>query len=327
MREDWPRGVPAVEVDLLTAAARLRPIVGDRKVESVTPTGGGLSNSNFDVRLDGQPERVLLRLFQNGLASARKEAALALRLAGQVPVARFLHFAERSEVSEQPYAVLEWVGGVSLADAASALDRAAAEEMAESVGEVLARIHALRFPHHGFFDGDLNLGPPIDLGTEGLRAYIQAQLVAGRGGERLGAELVHEVTDLVEHDGHLLAQWRADPCLVHGDFNPSNILVRGGGGWQVAAVLDWEYALSGIPALDFANLLRPSLGDRPDFACGLARGYRRAGGTLPENWQRIAKIADLFAWSDILGRPQADAAVIADVRRAIQALTRPHTAS
>lgn len=45
--------------------------------------------------------------------------------------------------------------------------------------------------------------------------------------------------------------------LVHGDFNPKNLLVsRTPGGWQVAAALDWEFRFSGCPYGDAANLLR-----------------------------------------------------------------------
>ncbi len=88
----------------------------------------------------------------------------------------------------------------------------------------------------------------------------------------------------------------------------------------VAAVLDWEFALSATPAFDFANLLRPPLGMRAGFAAALARGYRRAGGVLPADWQRIAQVADLFAWADLLGRRPFDAALAADARRVIGAL-------
>jgi aminoglycoside/choline kinase family phosphotransferase len=41
--------------------------------------------------------------------------------------------------------------------------------------------------------------------------------------------------------------------LVHADFNPKNILVRGA---SVAAVLDWEFAFSGTPLFDVGNMLR-----------------------------------------------------------------------
>jgi hypothetical protein len=43
------------------------------------------------------------------------------------------------------------------------------------------------------------------------------------------------------------------------------------------------------------------------------------GGTLPADWRRIASIADLFAWADLLGRRPFDAGLAADARRVIAA--------
>ena len=70
-------------------------------------------------------------------------------------------------------------------------------------------------------------------------------------------------------------------------------LWRPGTAWVVAAVLDWEFAFSGSPAIDFGNLLRPPLGERRSFVAALAAAYEAAGGRLPPDWQAIARIADL----------------------------------
>jgi aminoglycoside phosphotransferase (APT) family kinase protein len=323
MRRHWPRATPAIELGRVGAAKLLHPVIGEADILDVAPVPGGLSNSNFEVALGGAPRRVLLRLYQNRLTPARKEAALARRLAGRAPIARFLHFSERGGKTDAPYAVLEWIDGAPLDEFASGLEETELHLIGEAVGGVLARIHAIHFPHHGFLDGDLNLGEPIDLGPEGLRAYLHAQLIEGPGGERLGPELARAAVACAGREGKLLCDWRADPCLVHGDFNPSNILLRrAGAARQVAAILDWEYALSGIPAMDFANLMRPPLGTSEAFADGLARGYRRAGGTLPQNWRPISRLADLFAWADILGRPETNASVIRDASDAIRAAIR-----
>jgi aminoglycoside phosphotransferase (APT) family kinase protein len=91
------------------------------------------------------------------------------------------------------------------------------------------------------------------------------------------------------------------------------------GSWRVAAVLDWEFALSATPAFDIGNLLRPPFGEHPTFVAGFAHGYRVAGGELPDDWQRVARIADLFAWVDLLGQRSEDPALTTDARRIIAA--------
>jgi len=320
MRRHWPRSRPVIDLDGPAVAELISAAIPGVAVASFALVPGGLSNTNIEVVLAGPPHSVLLRLYQDVAARACKEAVLARLLTGCVPVARFLYFGESNPVTGHPYAVLEWIAGDRVDNVAPALDDAALEVLGQFVGTVLAHIHAVRFDKCGFFDGDLNLPERIDLGASGLRAYLRRQFVNGPGGTRLGPELTRDVMALAERDGHLLDTWRVGPCLVHADFNGSNILVhRHGGAWRVAAVLDWEFALSGIPALDFGNLMRPPLGERAVFGRGVAEGYVRSGGVLPADWLRIAQIADLFAWADILGRQEIGAAVIEDGRAAVSA--------
>jgi aminoglycoside phosphotransferase (APT) family kinase protein len=320
MRADWPRGRPLLRIDGGAAAALVGAAFPGAKVESVTPLSGGLSNTNLLVSLDGSPHRVVLRLYQCAIEKARTEAALNVMLQGCVPVAKFLHFAETNAATGHPYAVVEFIEGERFDIIAPALDDDALGAASEAIGAVLARIHAIRFPHHGFFDGNRLLPEPIDLGTSGLRRYLREELIDGPGGARLGADLTRELIAFVGSNDALLEAWPAEPCLTHADYNGSNLLLRrSGNAWNVAAVLDWEFALSGLPAQDFASLMRPPLAANPAYVEGIARGYRKAGGVLPADWLRIARIADLFSWADMLGRPEIAPAVIEDARAGVRA--------
>lgn len=320
MRDDWPRSRPLLDLDKDAVATLVAAALPGTKISSVAPLAGGLSNTNLLVALDGPPHRVVLRLYQCEIEKARTEAALSRMVEGRVPAARFLHFAETSPIAGGPYAVVEFIDGERFDLLAPGLDNETLGLASEAIGAELARIHAIGFPHRGFLDGDRLLPEAIDLGTAGLRAYLRERLLDGPGSERLGAELTRAVIAVAESADDLLERWPAAPCLTHADYNGSNLLVRRQGeDWQVAAVLDWEFALSGIPAQDFASLMRPPLAARPGYVEGVARGYRSAGGTLPDDWLRIARIADLFSWADILGRPEILPEVIADARAGVRA--------
>lgn len=321
MRENWSRAQPALLLEPAEVEVLLSAACAGASVLSATPAGG-LANTSLDVRLDRAPWRVLLRLYQRAPAEAWKESAIAALVSEHgIPTARFLHFAETSEVTGRPYAVLEWIDGRPLDAFAAGADDPTLVPLARRIGHVLARIHAIRFEHAGFFDRQLDIPDPIDLGRDGLLAYLQHCLIDGIGGQRLGAPLTARLIRFVERKGHALAAWTATPCLVHADFNGSNIIVCQDemAQWQVGAVLDWEYAFAGMPGFDFGNLLRPPLGQRADFAASLAAGYHEGGGHLPDNWRRIAEIADLHAWADLLNRPEIGDAVIADARKRIAA--------
>lgn len=182
-------------------------------------------------------------------------------------------------------------------------------------------IHEIGFDRPGFIDARLQVQQPIELGSAGLTKYLRRCLLEGPGGARLGESLATELLADASTCGDDLAEWERRICLVHGDFNGSNILVRPGprDSWEVAAVLDWEFAFSGAPAFDFGNLLRAPLGNHPVFETTVAETYRASGGRLPSNWRALSRIADLYAWADFVSRPAVDPSLVADARRVIQA--------
>jgi aminoglycoside phosphotransferase (APT) family kinase protein len=90
-------------------------------------------------------------------------------------------------------------------------------------------------------------------------------------------------------------------CLVHGDFNPSNILVRDG---RIAAILDWEFAHAGTRWMDVGNLLRHCpLGLRQHVRAGLISG----GASVPPDWQARAELVDLSSALEFLTGDRSDA--------------------
>lgn len=321
MRDRWQRREPEISPEPALVAALVEAALPGRVVVGHRPVAGGLSNTNLAVELAGPPHRVLLRLYQRDPAQAAKEAALARLLRRHaIPAADFLYFAPDHPEAGRAVAVLEWVEGERLDVVLPRLDSAARGRLGRSVGRTLAAIHAIGFDRPGFFDASLLVREPVDFGRAGLLAWLETCFADGPGAERLGRELTDAVFAFAAREGHRLGAWMTRPVLVHADFNGSNIMVRtAGGGPEVAAVLDWEFAFSGSPAFDFGNLLRPDPGLLPGLADAVATGYTDAGGALPPGWRRIAAIADLTAWADFLTRPGAGDALIADARRLIRA--------
>jgi aminoglycoside phosphotransferase (APT) family kinase protein len=317
MRACWPRLHPEITLELCDITILLRPVFPGATVLAAERVLGGLANTNLKVWIAGRPAPLLLRLYQRGHREAMKEAALLRRVSGQVPVAALRFFSIDNPLADYPYAVIDWVMGERLDVLAAAGEDVIA--LGRAVGQTLALIHAITYDRYGFFDPDLSLSTAIDLDRDGFLAYIRRTLVRGCGGERLGQDLVENLIRLIEHQGHRLATW-GGPCLVHGDFNGSNILLQRmeNREWKVAAVLDWEFALSGTPGFDFAHLLRAPLDSHPLLAASAAHSYRSAGRVLPVDWREISRLVDLFAWVDLASRPGSDATVIRDARQAIQ---------
>ena len=188
-------------------------------------------------------------------------------------------------------------------------------DVGRAVGAALAGIHAVTFAQTGFLDAALHVAEPVSAGGEGLVQFLRLCLVDGRGAQRIESGLVESLIAFAGREGRILDEWTGDPCLVHADFGGSNILVRRASArWEVASILDWEFAFSGTPFFDFGNLLRPPLGDKPGFEAAVVAGYRDAGGKLPDHWRRMSLLVDLFNWAYFLNRPHATATMIDDAR-------------
>lgn len=322
MKEHWPRHLPVVDLDAAAVARLVLPLFPGNSIVSIEPVKGGLINTNLKIRLSDRAGALLLRVYQRGVAPAEKEMAVYRLVAARVPVPHFIHFCPENPVTGHPYAIIDWIEGLELQAMLASLDADRLSGLACAIGRRLAAIHGFLFDKFGFLDSNLDVHGPIDLDKKGLLAYLEQCLLEGPGGARIGTELTSALLDFVARQGDILADWLERPCLVHGDFNGSNILIRSGkdGTLEIAGIIDWEYALSASPAFDFGNLLRPPLDGNADFAAALARGYREAGGTLPARWERIARIADVFSFADILSRPAVNAVVIEDAKAVITKL-------
>ena len=175
-------------------------------------------------------------------------------------------------------------------------DDATALELAAACGTVLAAIHGTRFPAPGFLGPDLRVVQPMP-----KWAPTVLGMLGGTAGESLGPELAARGRRVAEASAAEIEPVWAQAVLAHSDFKPWNLLAReDAGAWRICGVLDWEFACAATPLLDFAIFLRDEQA-RPDgFGDAFAAAYRAAGGVLPDDWRRLARLLDLLNLMQLL---------------------------
>jgi aminoglycoside phosphotransferase (APT) family kinase protein len=192
------------------AAAGLGP------VRSVEPLGGGHSNTVWSVTLsDG--ERIVARSagVERMPRYEMERLVMARAYAAGVPCPEVLGVVA---IDDTAVMLESFVDGSPLRSVASPA------RFATACGVVLATIHGIAVDGFGNLDA------------------------AGRGGwPTFASWFVGAATDdaLAGTDVPPVGE----PVLVHGDFSPANVLVRGE---EIVAVVDWESAKAGPPALDLA---------------------------------------------------------------------------
>jgi len=299
-----PAALPADEL-----AALAQVVLPGLDPKQLQPLTGGFRNWNY--RANTSSGSRVLRIYARGDRSAWKEQRIAELVRPDVMTPKYLEIAE---VGDRVVAVREFAEGTVLHELVSA-DDAIGADVAHVVGRTLAAIHRIEFEEFGELDADLHITERYDMSGAGIRHYVRRTLAASLAGDRLGPALTDELLQTLDQSAELLDAWRERPVLAHCDFGPTNLVLGPDGS---VTVLDWEFACSATPALDFGNLLRPPLEGNDAFAAGLAAGYCAAGGRLPQDWQRLAMLADVTAWVAFAVRPHIHELVLADARDRIQ---------
>jgi aminoglycoside phosphotransferase (APT) family kinase protein len=94
--------------------------------------------------------------------------------------------------------------------------------------------------------------------------------------------------------------------LVHGDFDPANVLVEEfHGTWKISSILDWEFAFSGSSLWDVANMLRYAHLMPSTFQDAFITGLTNGGTALPDHWQKTSYLLNLLSLLDLLKREDA----------------------
>ncbi|HWX39733.1 MAG TPA: phosphotransferase, partial [Blastocatellia bacterium] len=161
---------------------------------------------------------------------------------------------------------------------------------------------------------------PLLQGPDPVPRFVDLCLASPNVQPRMPAELRDATHKLVWAYRPQLSSLESESRLVHGDFGKRNIVVRSvAGRWSVAAVIDWEFAVSGSSLADVGHFLRYECDSRPRAEPHFTRGFLDAGGQLPEDWRRVANVLDLVALCEALTHDELPEPVVVELVELVRA--------
>jgi aminoglycoside phosphotransferase (APT) family kinase protein len=204
-------------------------------------------------------------------------------MATRVPVPPVLVMEEDESILGKPFLIMERVSGNTLSFAFHAQTPEKKQRLVREYASTLADIHST---------------PWEDLRRTSLKVPVDASQFAAEEVNKCAAGLreIHGIPRLLLEDaiGELSESIPAsgELTLVHGDYNVGNVLFNGE---KIAAVLDWETAGIGDPAVDIgwlypANSMTLGLPLHRDDFIDI---YQRAGGRCMDNlpfYQSLAMV-------------------------------------
>jgi aminoglycoside phosphotransferase (APT) family kinase protein len=313
------RCLPLIEVDLDRIRAMLSPVLKGGAIIGVERVEGGLVNTLYRVTLADGGGSLCLRIFAAGQLPWETERNILKHVSGSLPVPDVL--AEWSgNGSSHPYLVYRWIEGMTLDECRRQMPPVAFLSLAEPLARLLAGVAS-------FSPACALNGKPEDAHAgastiETLLSEIEEMLRRGVARAGLGGALADMLRRLLEANASQLVALDCHRCLVHGDLGGRNILVTpaGNNNWVVSGLIDWEESFSGSALWDVGSLFRYARRYSKEFLERFERGYRDAGGNLPDDWWRIARLLDSTRLVELLNEERKLPIVFAECRELIAAV-------
>ncbi len=196
-----------------------------------------------------------------------EEIAYNLLADSPVPVPRVIKLDTTKTLTPHDYLITTKVPGAPISDTWGNLTPQQQNHVAEQAGEYLAHIHSFTFERFGKLRFVQDNGKDFATWFNYVEDFVLRFMNWGQELGIVDAVLqTHLLTVLEKHKP--LLDTMTQGALVHHDYHFENILQQDG---EITGIIDFEWALSGDPALDFHILETAEamcLGSREPFLAG-----------------------------------------------------------
>ncbi len=218
-------------------------------VQFLGPLSGG--NSNLTWHFSSAEQSCVVRttpdeaISPNSARGIERESKVLKLVEGIVKAPKLIAWCDDTEVMGRPFLVQEWINGSSVTATLPNADWdpvEATNALGEDMMRQLADVHSIVWPHEALS----LLGRPDNFVSRQLERWLSVRK----------EHAVRELPLLFE-----LGAWLQDnrpdterPALIHGDYHLDNTLVSTETP-EIKAIIDWELATVGDPAMDVALAL------------------------------------------------------------------------
>lgn len=250
-------------------------------------------NSVYCAQLSKPKSSVIIKFSNQGLprfSLSKEKFVIELLSKYDIPVPKIYSLDISKIIIPSDCLILEKIEGNDLSDIWSDTSPREKYELAYKMGELLARIHQIKFKDFG------------DIGPEGLipnpqnfrLKSVTTEILADRWLEYLLPDAFSEIGILISFtksnipflskiSNYIIKNWSIisdenDPTFIHNDYWPENIIVKKEAGrWNIVGLIDFELSFSGAKEFDFVKLERWFFIDNPDIKVNFLNGYTKNG--------------------------------------------------
>lgn len=285
MDSKWESTREITNINNETANKLIKPLDAKKEVESIELLPGGRSTANYKIRIKGLKQIFVLRIYPKVDHTCHKEFTVYNTVKDYIPVPEIYYINDDKTIIGKPYAIVQFLDGIVL-NQYMAENAGLDKSLAEEIGEKLGCLHQKEFDREGYLDENLHL-------VGGLAPILSwyEYFLNNRAGERLGIRMKTKIFECLKDNNSLLVQMTQKFVFSHGDFRPSNIMVKNG---KLIGILDWEKSLAAPIYYDIGQFIRYMEQIKNSSEHSFIAGYNRNTRIpVPGEWRKIAKLTDL----------------------------------
>ncbi len=287
----WEQSQTMFPLDMTLAQQLLSPFTRE-KIIKLERLSGGYANSNFKCSFEKKPPLVI-RIYTREESDLSIEKNILSLLPLDIPKAQILYHEHQNEHMAYPFIVMPFLPGILMRDGLLHGTQDDVEQISFQAGKLLTKLQRITFSKAGFFGKNHEVVPLA--ADQQTIPFLKSSLTRIQSKQLLPEVLIDQLFSSVESSKDLLDEHQP-ACLVHGDFDPSNIIVSFiDNVWQVEALLDWEFALAGNFLFDVGHMMRYAHRLDPCFGESFVRGLQSEGVKLPKDWKRQSMLLDLMS--------------------------------
>ncbi len=305
MDNEWERINEVIEINKEIANELVRSFDSRKVVESIEKFSGGRSTTNYKIKIEGLEQEFVLRIYSKSSNICKKEFEVYKKLGEFIPIPEVYYIDEENNIINKPYAIVQFLDGITL-DQQIKDNNEFSTKTAEEIGERLAFIHKTGFNKEGLLDENFNI-------VEGLPPILSWYdfFINNRAGIRLGSKVKDDLVQCLKANNDLLEEMTSKFVFSHGDFRPSNIMVKDG---TLVGILDWEFALSAPAYFDIGQFIRYEEQMIGNSQSSFINAYNKSSGiNLTKEWKKIAKLMDLANILSLLDNEEEKPNLFADM--------------
>jgi tRNA A-37 threonylcarbamoyl transferase component Bud32 len=265
-------------------------------IQDIVPITAGMSTSNYMI--EASSKRYLLKVYPENNDRSDNEIAVYKHAGNIIKVPEVLYFDNSKTIIDNTYGIFQYIDGLTLKQYVLK-NKGFSKDLAYKIGSMLALLHRKEYACTALLDVDLSIKKQVTQFENQYELFLD-----GIPGKHLCNIVREDLKHYIDSNRHLIERISEKNVFSHGDFIPSNILIDVN---DTPWFIDFEYSLSMPNYCDIGKLFRTRSNysqyiddkTKSEFAKGYNAMSQR---TLPEDWYKLSKIADIVTMLVLINR-------------------------